>query len=567
MKEKAQGALEYLLLIGGAILIAAVAILALTSVGGTGVVNNSSARFQQAFEGFEERVSPSNLAPNPGFEEWGGFAVPPNAITGWPDNWTNHLGGSSDFSGVFGTTDTYKEGKAVYIETSNSDRGIKKENIPVEQNTNYALSVKYKSDCSTGITPTIQIAFFGGSGSGATANGNQTQNNYTTLSVTANSGNNTSATIILRTDAGSTGAAKIWFDEVDLRKACGNKIKETGEECDKSDVGGTSCFLQGFAGGTLACKENCTFDFSGCILNELSAFDTDTINEEPKDHMLIEKDGLYYLFYSWNYAGQGWQTNPNQDNFGYATSRNLTTWSVQNNNILQVGTTGLWDYKNIWAPYVLYYNGTYYMFYTGVTDYITQRIGLATSTDLVNWTKYAGNPILQCNFSWAHWNPSLTWHGTCRDSMVLRDEANNRWVMYFTADKSVGDTQVVGMATSPDLYAWTDAGYIDIYYGPTLTSAESPFVVKHDNSYVLLWWDAQYTQKATADNPLGPWTRPTGNASRVYYYEFAAKIANIGSSQYLTTIQSPGSNLYTNKFKKITWISSTSFTCSGCYIP
>jgi hypothetical protein len=45
---------------------------------------------------------------------------------------------------------------------------------------------------------------------------------------------------------------------------CGNNIKETGEQCDNSDLGGASCASLGFSGGTLSCTISCDFDTSAC---------------------------------------------------------------------------------------------------------------------------------------------------------------------------------------------------------------------------------------------------------------------------------------------------------------
>lgn len=45
---------------------------------------------------------------------------------------------------------------------------------------------------------------------------------------------------------------------------CGNGIKEGGEQCDGSDLGGASCTTQGFSGGTLSCSASCTFVTSAC---------------------------------------------------------------------------------------------------------------------------------------------------------------------------------------------------------------------------------------------------------------------------------------------------------------
>jgi len=45
---------------------------------------------------------------------------------------------------------------------------------------------------------------------------------------------------------------------------CGNNIKETGEECDGTDLAGQSCTSKGYAGGTLSCNSDCTFNTSQC---------------------------------------------------------------------------------------------------------------------------------------------------------------------------------------------------------------------------------------------------------------------------------------------------------------
>jgi len=51
---------------------------------------------------------------------------------------------------------------------------------------------------------------------------------------------------------------------VDCQPICGNKIRETGEECDGSDMGSASCESLGFPGGTLLCLSNCTYSVLGC---------------------------------------------------------------------------------------------------------------------------------------------------------------------------------------------------------------------------------------------------------------------------------------------------------------
>jgi len=46
---------------------------------------------------------------------------------------------------------------------------------------------------------------------------------------------------------------------------CGNGTIDAGEDCDDDDLGDATCESEGFAGGTLACSETCTFDTSSCV--------------------------------------------------------------------------------------------------------------------------------------------------------------------------------------------------------------------------------------------------------------------------------------------------------------
>jgi len=45
---------------------------------------------------------------------------------------------------------------------------------------------------------------------------------------------------------------------------CGNRVRDTGEPCDGTDVGTATCPSLGFGGGTLRCTAACTYDTTGC---------------------------------------------------------------------------------------------------------------------------------------------------------------------------------------------------------------------------------------------------------------------------------------------------------------
>jgi hypothetical protein len=70
---------------------------------------------------------------------------------------------------------------------------------------------------------------------------------------------------------------------LDFRAAsaeCGNGVRETGEACDQSDLGGFTCGSVGYAAGTLACEPSCLFDFTGCVANPVCGNGVVEINEE-----------------------------------------------------------------------------------------------------------------------------------------------------------------------------------------------------------------------------------------------------------------------------------------------
>ena len=84
---------------------------------------------------------------------------------------------------------------------------------------------------------------------------------------------------------------------------------------------------------------------------------------------------------------------------GYATSPDGINW-VKHGIALSPGSAGQWDNSSVGLGSVLW-NGTAYMiWYTGTNGITFQggAIGLATSTDGLNWVKYPSNPIIKPSF-------------------------------------------------------------------------------------------------------------------------------------------------------------------------
>ncbi len=80
---------------------------------------------------------------------------------------------------------------------------------------------------------------------------------------------------------------------------------------------------------------------------------------------------------------------------GYATSPDGTSWTKYGGNpVLVAGSPGDWDSDGVGLPCVLYNGSAYEMWFSGFDGSNRGRIGYATSSDGINWTKYTGNPIL-----------------------------------------------------------------------------------------------------------------------------------------------------------------------------
>ncbi len=163
--------------------------------------------------------------------------------------------------------------------------------------------------------------------------------------------------------------------------------------------------------------------------------------------------------------------NPlDEKNFGHATAPSPRgPWTKQPFALTADPAAGE---SHIWAPHAVYDNGTYYLFYAaGTPDHAAYRMHLATSPDLVHWTRSPANPLFTDGFD-------------ARDPMVTR--IGGQWVMYYTANSTpAGGNHQVAYRTSTDLRHWSgkrvafEHPAAGTFGGPT----ESPFVINRDG-----WW-------------------------------------------------------------------------------
>jgi beta-fructofuranosidase len=142
---------------------------------------------------------------------------------------------------------------------------------------------------------------------------------------------------------------------------------------------------------------------------------------------------------------------------GHAVSRDLRTWEVLPTALVP-GPPGAFDDLATWTGCTLEVDDRWHLFYTGISTReagAVQRIGLATSNDLVRWEKHG--VLLEADARWYQQlgpdAPETAW----RDPWVCWDDDSRRFHMLVTAQANRGPSDgrgVIGHAWSADLRTW-----------------------------------------------------------------------------------------------------------------
>lgn len=266
-----------------------------------------------------------------------------------------------------------------------------------------------------------------------------------------------------------------------------------------------------------------------------------SINEDKEwyinDHCFIQgKNGKWHMFGITHEE----PANPmNEINFAHATADSLLQqpWSKQP-FALTVKREAPWKEYHLWAPYVIFHDGQYYMYYCAGGETNTRyKIHLAISKDLKNWTRHDSNPMIIDGFD-------------ARDPQVIRH--GNKWIMYYTATRPIEKGNHVVMAVeSNDLVNWSDKKVvftdpeIGTFGGPT----ESPFVVSRNNKFYLF---------VCTNNPYD--NTAVYESDSPYHWDYENKIADFpahcaevieaGNDWYISRAGWGNKGLY---ISKLTW--------------
>ena len=172
----------------------------------------------------------------------------------------------------------------------------------------------------------------------------------------------------------------------------------------------------------------------------------------------------YHLFFL--YASRALH-NPDdrhhRASIGHAISTDLVHWERIADALVRSDAPAFDDLATWTGSVVRDDDDLWQMFYTGASlgadGRNVQRVGRATSTDLITWHKDPRGALLHAEPPYYETLATSQWHDEAfRDPWVFRNPSGSGWEMLITARSTSGDTLargVVGRATSSDLTDWT----------------------------------------------------------------------------------------------------------------
>jgi len=134
----------------------------------------------------------------------------------------------------------------------------------------------------------------------------------------------------------------------------------------------------------------------------------------------------------------------------FAISRDGLDWELKYDGRPMLAADEPWEAGAVGAPSVLQIDGRFYMWFAGGNG---AGIGVAESSDGVNWTKYAGNPVLTPRQKWEGGDD-----GIVGSPSVIHHQG--RYIMYYSGGLAEGTAMArrsgyaIGYAESEDGIDW-----------------------------------------------------------------------------------------------------------------
>lgn len=132
---------------------------------------------------------------------------------------------------------------------------------------------------------------------------------------------------------------------------------------------------------------------------------------------------------------------------GYATSTNGVDWTKYAGNPVLTVDPGAWDETEVGGPRVVFDGSTYHLWYHGFSGGCCDSIGYATSPDGINWTKHPNNPVFGPGLS-GDWDDGVI-YGT--DVLTHSGQLH----MWYTGVRAGWVSRGIGYITSTNGVTWT----------------------------------------------------------------------------------------------------------------
>jgi len=187
-----------------------------------------------------------------------------------------------------------------------------------------------------------------------------------------------------------------------------------------------------------------------CIMRDNDLFGTGTLKKV--DGRFV---GTYHA-----YPEPGYEAGPAV--IGLCYSEDLRTWEVRD-PVLEPESACAWEAGGLYKSWLMESDGIYYLFYnaknkTEKSTPWTEEIGVAISTDLINWKRHSGNPVLKVGAAGEF------------DDIFASDPCVHRhrdmWIMFYFGNCTDGHARD-GVAFSSDLLHWQKGNQIMVDVGPT----------------------------------------------------------------------------------------------------